>query len=78
MFAVSDAVTWENAPVFEQVFASGVDGVLVVLFTSVAVAQSFDTVLVHTFRYQKLSEPPVGGAVKVCETEFSGVPFAVT
>src|SRR5438132_3933265 len=57
--------------VFEQVFASMVVVVPVVLSRSVAVAQSKVTVSVQTTRYQKVSVPPVEGAANVCAIELS-------
>src|SRR2546430_13364862 len=68
---VSAADALFHAVVLVQVFASIVAVVPVVLSFSVAVAQSYVTVSVHTTRYQKDRVPPVAGAVNVCATELS-------
>src|SRR6267143_78624 len=68
---VSAADALFHAVVLVQVFASIVAVVPVVLSFSVAVAQSYVTVSVHTTRYQKDRVPPAAGAVNVCATELS-------
>src|SRR5438309_1693285 len=75
---VSAADALFHAVVLVQVFASIVAVVPVVLSFSVAVAQSYVTVSVHTTRYQKDRVPPVAGAVGVSVAEVSlGAPVAV-